>query len=111
MPLHHILVDVGSPAGLGRHDQVAVLYTRRLGDGNRATKPCFFYPRPDNGFGSPAGTFTKPVFRIMVDPTTTTQSLLEYLIINHFAANDSLECLNHATHKAGRLNFRVEGLL
>jgi hypothetical protein len=33
----------------------------------------FFYPRPDNGFGSPAGTFTKPVFRIMVNPTTTTQ--------------------------------------
>jgi hypothetical protein len=32
MPLHHILVDVGAPAGLRGHDQVAVLYARRLGD-------------------------------------------------------------------------------
>ena len=32
MPLYHILVDVGAPAGLGGHDQVAVLYARRLGD-------------------------------------------------------------------------------
>ena len=32
MPLHHILVDVGAPAGLRGHDQVAVLYARRRGD-------------------------------------------------------------------------------
>ena len=32
MPLHRVLVDVGAPAGLHGHDQVAVLYARRLGD-------------------------------------------------------------------------------
>ena len=32
MPLHHILVDVGTPAGLGWHDQLAALYARRFGD-------------------------------------------------------------------------------
>jgi hypothetical protein len=32
MPLHHVLVDVGAPTGLGRHDQLAVVYARRLGD-------------------------------------------------------------------------------
>ena len=32
MPFHRILVNVSAPAGLGRHDQVAVLYARRLGD-------------------------------------------------------------------------------
>jgi hypothetical protein len=32
MPLHRVLVDVGAPAGFGRHDQLAVLYARRIGD-------------------------------------------------------------------------------
>src|SRR4029077_11182634 len=32
MPLHHLFVDVGAPAWLGRHDQLAVLYARRLGN-------------------------------------------------------------------------------
>jgi hypothetical protein len=32
MPLHRVFVDVGAPAGLGRHDQLAVLYARRIRD-------------------------------------------------------------------------------
>src|SRR4029077_9585446 len=32
MPLHHLIVDVGAPTWLGRHDQLAALYARRVGN-------------------------------------------------------------------------------